>query len=209
MTVEEIARRDGMYWGDSVAATYFRNAEADFDHHWKSIIFPALGDRTYNVVVDLAAGRGRNSVRLAQYAQRVICVDINQDNIRHLKHRFGGDSRFEVVLTDGISLRGIASNSVDLVYSFDSMVHFDLRVVSAYLDECRRVLRIGGHALIHFSNFTDNPGGDFRANPHWRNFMGIDLFTHLARSAGLTITSMRTLNWGNVANLDGLALLQS
>src|SRR5690242_10217890 len=92
MTVEDIARRDGMYWGDSVAGTYFRNAEADFDYHWESIILPALGHRTYDVVVDLAAGRGRNSVKLAQYAQRVICVDINPDNIRHMKRKFYGDS---------------------------------------------------------------------------------------------------------------------
>jgi ubiquinone/menaquinone biosynthesis C-methylase UbiE len=208
MTVEEVARRDGMYWGDNVADTYFRNAEADMDRHWQTIILPVIGHLSYTVAVDIAAGRGRNSLKLAQHAQRVICVDINQDNINCLQQRFWGDNRFEVVQTDGASLRGIKSGSVDLAYSFDSMVHFDLSVVSAYLGECMRVLCPGGHALIHFSNFTDNPGGDFRENPHWRNYMGIDLFTHLVRSAGLTVNSIRPITWGEIPNLDGLALLQ-
>jgi ubiquinone/menaquinone biosynthesis C-methylase UbiE len=207
MKAHEIAHRDGMHWGDQVADTYFRQAEADIDRHWNEIVHPMLREISYDVAVDIAAGRGRNSIKLAQRARRVICVDINQENLRYMESRFRGDKRFIVMPTDGISLNGIPTSSVDLVYSFDAMVHFDVRVVLAYLDECMRVLRPGGFAFIHYSNYTGNPGGDFRKNPHWRNYMGEGLFTHLAKNAGLSIASMQIIPWGNISNLDGVALL--
>jgi predicted RNA methylase len=59
--------------------------------HWSQIIEPIIGDRAYEVVVDLAAGRGRNSALLAEKAKRVICVDINPENIEFLRKRFRGD----------------------------------------------------------------------------------------------------------------------
>jgi ubiquinone/menaquinone biosynthesis C-methylase UbiE len=208
MKAQHIAAKEGYYWGSPVAATYFRNAEIDFARQWSAIVAPLLSEIGYHTVVDIAAGRGRNSAKLAEHAQRIICVDINPDNIRYLKERFRNDARFSFILDDGATLADIDDESVDLAYSFDSMVHFDLLVIAAYLEECMRVLRPGGHAFIHHSNFTQNPGGDFRQNPHWRNYMSNSLFVHLSRRAGLSVLSNRAIPWGGIPELDGITLLQ-
>jgi ubiquinone/menaquinone biosynthesis C-methylase UbiE len=73
-------------------------------------------------------------------------------------------------VTDGRSLP-LPGAAATFLFCFDSMVHFDSDVVRAYLREARRVLRPGGHAFLHHSNTMAHPGGDFRAQPHWRNFM--------------------------------------
>jgi hypothetical protein len=41
-----------------------------------------------------------------------------------------------------------------------------LEIVMSYIPEFARVLRPGAYAFVHHSNYTANPGGDFRQNPH-------------------------------------------
>lgn len=205
--LREVANSEGFLWGDQVAETYFARAERDMGMHWDEIIRPLLEHVTYDTVLDIAAGRGRNSARLAAHAKQVICLDINPDNIGFMQKRFKGDRRFSFIRNDGTTLDGIEDESVDLAYSFDSMVHFDMEVVISYVNESFRVVRPGGHAFIHHSNHTGNPGGDFRANPHWRNFMSIPLFRHIAIKAGFVVLVSKPVSWGGVAELDGIALL--
>jgi ubiquinone/menaquinone biosynthesis C-methylase UbiE len=202
------AQRDGMYWGDNATATYYKPAAKDIERHWRTFVLPLIGDLHYTAAVDIAAGHGRNTHKLLKHASQVYCVDINPENIDYLRQEFGDDPRVTLLQTDGVSLRGIQDASLDLAYSFDSMVHFDVLVVAAYIDECFRVLRSGGHALLHFSNYAASPGADFRTNPHWRNYMSVSLFGHLAICAGFDVLSLYTIPWGDISELDGIALLQ-
>ena len=94
-----------------------------------------------------------------------------------------------------------------LVYTFDSMVHFDSDVVREYLKEFRRVLRPGGHGFCHHSNYTGSPGGDFTKSPHWRNFMSKELFAHYCAKEGLTILEQRVIDW-TCSKLDCLSVFQ-
>ena len=208
MRVHNVAQHEGFHWGDTRADDYFANAEHAMDQAWAELVRPILDTVQFDTVLDIAAGHGRNSVRLAERAKRVICLDINPDNIRHMRRRFDGDPKFSFILNDGVTLRDIPDETVDLAYSFDSMVHFDMEVVISYVNECFRVLRPGGHALIHHSNYAENPGADFRSNPYWRNFMSLTLFRHVALKAGFLIVVSQPLLWGGIADLDGIALLQ-
>jgi ubiquinone/menaquinone biosynthesis C-methylase UbiE len=109
---------------------------------------------------------------------------------------------------DGTSLPFIPDNHIDLFYCFDALVHFDLEIVQCYVKEAYRVVRSSGHAFIHSSNYTGNPGGDFRENPHWRNFMSSEIFTHLAKKAGFTVVHSRKVAWGGIPDLDCVFLLR-
>jgi len=205
-SASEIAKREGFFWGDEVKAAYFDAAENFMDRHWTEIIGPFIGDIQYETALDLASGHGRNALRLGQKASRVYCVDINPENIRFLKDRFDAAPKFVVVQNDGCSLPFITDNEIDLFYCYDALVHFDLEVVQCYVKEAYRVMKTGAHAFIHCSNYTGNPGGNFRDNPHWRNFMSCEIFTHLARKAGFTVQRGEKLAWGGIPDLRGVFL---
>jgi ubiquinone/menaquinone biosynthesis C-methylase UbiE len=207
-SASEIAKKEGFFWGDEVKAAYFDAAENFMDLHWAEIISPFIGDIQYETALDLASGHGRNALRLGQKASLVYCVDINPENIQFLKNRFSSDPKYVVLQNDGTSVPFISDNCIDLFYCYDALVHFDLEIVQCYLKEAYRVIRSGGRAFIHCSNYTGNPGGNFRDNPHWRNFMSCEIFTHLARKADLTVLRADKLAWGGVPDLDCLFLLR-
>jgi SAM-dependent methyltransferase len=204
----EIAKNEGYFWGDEVSKTYFDLAERHLDTHWAKIIGPFIDHIQYDTALDLASGHGRNALRLAEKARLVYCVDVNPQNIAFLMKRFAGNKRFIVLQNDGATLPFCSTNSIDLFYCFDSLVHFDLEIVQSYLKEGYRAIRSGGHAFIHCSNYTGNPGGDFRDNPHWRNFMSFDIFTHLSKKAGFSVVRAEKLAWGGIPDLDAAFLLR-
>ncbi len=177
------------------AEAYYEAAEKDMDAQWQRLIRPMIRDCDFANVLELAAGRGRNSVRLAPLAGTLTVVDFVAENIAHCRARLAGRDNVVFVVNDGATLAGVPDGSVSLVYSFDSMVHFDSDVVRAYLHEFRRVLRPGGRGFCHHSNHTANPAGPFDRNPHARNFMSAALFAHYCHKAGLTVLESRVIDW--------------
>jgi ubiquinone/menaquinone biosynthesis C-methylase UbiE len=196
--------------GDAfLRSEYYNLAEPEMDTQWETLIWPVLKDKAidFRCVLDLAAGHGRNSAKLRQYADRIIIVDINEENIDACKERFKGDKRFVYIQNDGASLKGVEDESVTFIYTFDSMVHFDSDVVREYLKEFRRVLKRGGHGFCHHSNYTGSPGGDFRNGIHWRNFMSKELFAHYCAKEGLVIIEQKVIDWSH-PKLDCLSVFK-
>jgi len=67
------------------------------------------------------------------------------------------------------SLAVAADRSIDLVFSFDSLVHAERDVIGGYLNEFARVLADDGVAFIHHSNTgAYEPGTYDPHNIHWR-----------------------------------------
>jgi len=202
--LEGLAKKVGRHWAKS---KYFDNAEPNMRGQWEKLIYPFIEDCDFSSVVDLAAGHGRNSEMLRTVARKIYVVDINVENIDFCRERFAGDDRFTFVTNNGIDLSGLTDESITLVYCFDAMVHFDSDVVRAYLKEFKRVLKPGGRAFCHHSNYTKNPGGNIRENPAWRNFMSQSLMAHYAIKEGLTVVRSKLLPWGE-SELDCFTLLE-
>jgi len=186
---------------------YYDMAEPDMAEQWEALIWPLIQRADFSRVLDLAAGHGRNSARLQAVADQIIVVDIAQENIEYCRERFRGDDRFTFIKNDGISLAGVADASVSLVYSFDSMVHFDSDVVREYLKEFRRILKPGGSGFVHHSNYTGDPSGHFTTAPHWRNFMSKELFAHYCYKCGLEVVEQRVIDW-ELSRLDCLSIFR-
>src|SRR5262249_6911824 len=68
------------------------------------------------------------------------------------KARFSGASKITYHVTDGKSLSMLSSNSIDFVFSFDSLVHAEADVIQAYVEQLASILTPQGAAFVHHSN---------------------------------------------------------
>lgn len=203
------AQRSGQRTGMSPGQErYYHDGEAAMDSQWDAIIWPFIHKASFDCALDLAAGYGRNSRKLLEVCDELIIVEINRDCVAHCQARFADRDNIRYCCTDGCSLADVPDATVSLVYSWDSMVHFDPDVIHAYLHEFARVCRPGGHCFCHHSNYDQDPTGDLDVSPHRRNHMSAALFAAYARDAGLTVVKQQLLDWGGYAELDCLTLLQ-
>lgn len=195
------------YSGDPWVASnkYFAQAETDGQWLWDNIVWPFIADSDFTAVLDLAAGHGRNSAFLVKLAGNLTITDIQAGNVEACRKRFGDQSKISFVVGNGYNFQPVETAALTLVYCFDSMVHFDSDVVRSYLRDTLRVLKPGGRAFFHHSNYTG--GHDWRRSPNARNFMSKELFEHYALKEGLTVVRQKTINWGGVRDSDCLSLV--
>ena len=83
---------------------------------------------------------------------RLILVDLVSKCIDACRRRFACVDHIEYHVNDGRSLDAIENNSVDFVFSMDSLVHADPTVMREYTLQLGRKLRDGGLGFIHHSN---------------------------------------------------------
>ncbi len=106
-------------------------------------------------ILEIAPGYGRWTSHLLEHCQQLFAVDLSPSCIEHCRKRFDGHENARLFVNDGTSLPMIADQSIDLVFSFDSLVHADAEVIAPYLQEIHRVLRPDGVAFIHHSNLGE------------------------------------------------------
>ena len=178
-----------------IALNYYDSAEQWIEQSWSQTVWPFIQGCDFSCVVDLAAGHGRNTKKLLEFAEKLYLVDINADNIRFCRQRFAAEKKITYIQNDGFTLRGIPSGEVSLVYCFDAMGHFDSDVIRSYLHDFYRVLKPGGCGFCHYSNYDQNPAGNVHDNPGWRNFMSQNLFHHYCAKEGLAVVKSRVIDW--------------
>jgi len=165
-------------------------------------------------VVDLACGHGRHTARLLNVRKGsdtpriVYLLDVNQENIDACKVRFNGNSRVEMYCNNGYDFNPVPDGSVTAILCYDAMVHFEFDAVLSYIRDAGRILKPGGRALFHHSNFSSSPGGEYKENPHWRNYMSKSLFAHAVNRAGLSILDQVIIDWDGERNIDCLSLVE-
>jgi SAM-dependent methyltransferase len=103
-------------------------------------------------ILEIAPGHGRWTQYLKDHCDRLIGVDLAERCVEHCSERFAGDEHVEFHVNDGRSLAMIEDASVDFAFSFDSLVHADVDVLDAYVDQLARKLRPDGVAFLHHSN---------------------------------------------------------
>jgi SAM-dependent methyltransferase len=165
-------------------------------------------------ILEIACGYGRWTHFLKDLCQRLIAVDLAERCIHACRLRFADSPHITYVVNDGRSLAMIPDASVDLVFSFDSLVHADASVLQAYLAQLPRILTRDGAAFLHHSNLGEYP--HYRhlesrprlyrllswlrlvdeVHPHWRDFSVTGaLVAGWARQQGLCCISQELVNW--------------
>jgi SAM-dependent methyltransferase len=104
------------------------------------------------VILEIAPGFGRWTQFLKAQCHSLIAVDISEKCIEHCKTRFAADNHIQFHVNDGTSLDAVPDNSVDFIFSFDSLVHAERDVIRAYLVQVARKLKPDGVGFLHHSN---------------------------------------------------------
>ena len=165
---EEMWTNDGHEWSKSFGTT---------ENLWNVYIFDTIKQFRNKRILEIAPGYGRMTQFLSILASQLIVIDLNARCIEKTREKLGHHIH-EYFVNDGKSLTGIGDNTQNLVFSFDSFVHFHKNVTEEYIKEIRRVLKPGGYGFIHHSwvykasDYSfNNIGG--RANMSPEEFRGI------------------------------------
>ena len=184
-------------WGDSAT-------------QWRGSILPRLaGLLPAGRALEIGAGFGRWSERLRPHCERLVLVDLAERCVEACRRRFAGDPAVDCRLSDGRTLPGVEARSLDLVFSFDSLVHAEADVLEAYAGELARTLADEGAAFLHHSNFgavlAARPGAE---NRHWRGeSASAEGFAAACSRHGLVCVAQEIVDWGGVEDGDAFSLV--
>ena len=158
-------------------------------------------------------------------SKKLILVDISEKCIEACKERFADAQHIEYYVNSGTDLDMVEDNSVDFVFSFDSLVHAEDDVIKSYLYELSKKLAPNGVGFIHHSNLGNYklltfisrlPGaiknlskyiGLSEKSLHWRAAsMTAEKFYDYADAAGLHCLSQEIVNWHTRRMIDCMSI---
>ena len=176
------------------------------DGLWFGLLYPRLRHflplgRPVGHILEIACGHGRVTQFLSRHAERYTGIDLVEKCVEYCRARFAAQTHCAFHLTDGKSLDMVGDGSVDVAFSWDSLVHCDHDVMEAYAHGLARVLRPGGVAMLHHSNFGEDAprlapevvsGKNHRRTPT----MTAALMRGYCRDAGLAAVVQEIIPWG-------------
>lgn len=120
---------------------------------WHGTLFPRLqAFLPASTVLELGPGHGRFTQYLKDLCQRLVLVDLADSCIDACRERFAGARNIEYHVNDGKSLAVVPDRAIDVVFSFDSLVHAERDVLEAYLGQLATKLTQDGVGFVHHSN---------------------------------------------------------
>ena len=164
-------------------------------------------------ILEIAPGHGRWTQYLLDLAERLTIVDLSPACIEVCGRRFARHEHIEYVVNDGRSLTAVADASIDLVFSFDSLVHVEADTINDYLHEICRVLGPDGAAFVHHSNIGQyvmdvEREADALPATHSRALsVTADRFDEMASAAGLRCISQELIAWGGERLIDSISVV--
>lgn len=189
---------------------------------WFFSIFPRVhAFLPASTILEIAPGGGRWTKYLKNYCDRLIAVDLSETCIAHCQKRFAEEPHLTFHVNDGKSLDMIAPDSVDFLFSYDSLVHADAEVIQAYLQQIAKKLKPNGVGFVHHSNLSQYPRllrvlnllpykvlnvlteKSMIGPLQWRSWdTSADLVERYCQEVGLQCISQECVTWGGQILLD-------
>ena len=136
--------QDGDEWSDQWESV---------QSQWEQMILPRLSNLIpAKHILEIAPGHGRWTQFLLNHCDTLSIVDLSDTCIEYCKKRFQSQSNINFNVNDGKTLTFAGDSTIDLVFSFDSLVHVERNSLDRYIEEIARVLKPGGMAFLHHSN---------------------------------------------------------
>jgi SAM-dependent methyltransferase len=193
---------------------YYQSAE---DPKWltvfwspESVFYPLFQKLDLSSVLEIACGTGRHSAQVIENIKELYLLDSSAEALKLAAERFAPRRNIVYIHNKsglGIPADIIKDNALTSVFSYDAMVHFEKESVRSYVLDSYRVLKAGGYALLHHSNYNKNQGGKFTDNPGWRNYMTQELFCSYAREAGFEVAHSQVFDF-STKDSDCITLLK-
>lgn len=160
-------------------------------------------------LLEIAPGFGRCTRFLLPLCRRYTGVDLAERCIRACEERFAGASWARFHAIDGRTFPEVQADSVDLAFSWDSLVHVEAEVMASLISELGRTLNPGGIAFLHHSHFGDLEDRERLANPNTRDpTHGASHVRGFAADAGLECVQQEIVCWGEGPPMDCYSLLR-
>jgi cyclopropane fatty-acyl-phospholipid synthase-like methyltransferase len=102
-----------------------------------------------SAVLDLGCGLGRVAKYMASFCKPLYAADASSSYCLRAKSHLKNMPNVAVVKVDGKSLVLFPNDMFDFVYSLGVLVHVRKEVAEIYLQEVRRVLKVGGVFYFH------------------------------------------------------------
>lgn len=126
------------------------------DRQWYATILPRMHAFVpTGTILEIAPGFGRWTKYLKDLCEDLILVDLSEQCIQTCQKRFDTCSHIKYFVNDGKSLEMIPDDSIDFVFSFDSLVHAEDDVIKAYTEQLAKKLKDDGVGFIHHSNIGE------------------------------------------------------
>jgi len=178
-------------------------------------------------ILEIAPGHGRWTQFLKELCSSLVIVDLSESCIEACKNRFSTSKNIQYWVNDGKSLAMVPDNSIDFIFSFDSLVHAEQDVIEHYVAEISKKLKKDGVAMLHHSNLNEYRIAHslFRWLPrlarlaiakmgikvaadHWRaRSMSAEKLATYASKVGMECVSQEKINWGSATLIDCISIL--
>ncbi len=196
---------DSIYsWHDS--GEEWSTAWGGSEAQWFGAIFPRLHRfLPAQRILEIAPGFGRWTKYLIPACDEFVGIDLSAKCVDACRDRFASVKHAQFLANDGYSLAAAKDESFDLIFSFDSLVHAEVDVLTSYVPQVLRKLSAGGVAFLHHSNLLAY--GNKIGTPHGRarTVSGGTVAELIKRGDG-TILIQEIVNWGGEHLIDCLTL---
>lgn len=182
---------------------------------WVATILPRLNSfLPCKNILEIAPGYGRWTKFLLPNCDTYCGIDFSNKCIDACKQRFQKE-RCHFFSNDGKSLRAAFGRTYDLIFSFDSLVHVDMPVMDAYINQILNcnLLSDNGVSFIHHSNLkyaSSNNIVDIKSFNHERD-KTVDHIevANAVQKYGGCVLSQEIMEWGGRPMIDCITVFTS
>lgn len=138
--------------GYNLAANFYDEKEKYLNSFEQGQLLPLLGDVSNKKILDVGAGTGRLSVKLAKLGANITALDVSDKMLEKIKKT--RNQEIKIIIGDAEAMP-FEDETFDIVVAAFLIVH--LKDPTKFFDEVYRVLKDGGIFVVTNINQKDSP----------------------------------------------------